>query len=42
MYPVQTAKGPCLGASIPQGWKIILDANGNPVYVKDRDHANNL
>lgn len=38
MYPVQTSPNPT-GASIPQGWKIVLDQNGNPVYVKDRSQT---
>jgi hypothetical protein len=36
MYPVQPAPKTTHGAACPMGWKIILDHNGNPVYVRDR------
>lgn len=35
MYPVYNVNR-VVGAAIPVGWKIIYDAQGNPVYVKDR------
>ena len=35
-YPVKPlGRGPA-GASIPVGWEIIEDANGNAVYVRVR------
>ncbi len=35
-YYVQPVTNRPQGAACPQGWEIVYDANGNPVYVRER------